>query len=153
VTFSTAIRSCLTRYAQFSGRARRSEYWLFNLFAFLITFATAVLDVLIGVQVFTVLAILGLLLPVLAVTVRRLHDTDHSGAWVLINLLPFGAIVLFVFICIDSRPYPNRFGPSPKQLAGVPGWPPYGQPPYPPTPYGYGQPRYPQRPPAPTPWG
>lgn len=167
MTFGTAIRSCLAQYARFNGRARRSEYWFFVLFAFLVYLAAAILDAAIGAQVFSVIAILGLVLPSLAVTVRRLHDTDRSGWWVLLGVIPFGGIVLLVFTCLDSQPHPNRFGPFPKQLPGAPGWPPSGQQPYPPAPYGqqpspyqqggypqapYGQQPYPQQPPTPGSW-
>ena len=63
------------------------------------------------------------LVPTLAVSVRRLHDTGRSGWWMLLSLVPFGGIVLLVFDCLDSEPGPNRFGPSPKQLVGGPAWP------------------------------
>jgi hypothetical protein len=85
------------------------------------------------------LLILGLVLPALAVSVRRLHDTGRSGAWILLGLIPFGGIVTLVFTCMDSQPHPNQYGPSPKP--GAPGWAAYGQQPYPPV--GYGQQPYP----------
>jgi uncharacterized membrane protein YhaH (DUF805 family) len=143
VSFGTAISSCLNQYVGFSGRARRSEYWFFALFAFIVYVVAALLDAAIGTSVFSVLAVVGLVLPGLAVSVRRLHDTDRTGWWLLINLVPFGGIVTLVFFCMDSQPFPNRYGPSPKPQVG--GWP---QGPYPPAGYGqpYGQQPYPQPP-------
>jgi uncharacterized membrane protein YhaH (DUF805 family) len=111
----------LKNYAGFSGRARRTEYWMFALFSFIIT---AVLD-LIG-MVAKLGAYLGLiygllvLIPSLAVGVRRLHDTGRSGWWLLIALIPFiGAIILIVFMVLDSEPGDNKYGPNPKQAVPV----------------------------------
>ncbi len=120
--FPDAVRSVLTRYADFSGRARRAEYWWFFLFAVLVALVAAVLDGIIGASVFSLLTALGLLVPNLAVSVRRLHDTDRSGWWLLLNLVPFGGIVLLVFYCLEGQPHPNRFGPSSKSPA-IGGWP------------------------------
>jgi uncharacterized membrane protein YhaH (DUF805 family) len=139
VSFGAALSSCFNQYVGFSGRARRSEYWFFALFCFLVDVAASVLDAALGVRVLSVLASLALVLPTLAVTVRRLHDTDRTGWWLLIGLVPVaGVIVLLVFVCLDSQPFPNRYGPSPKPPIGG-----YPQAPYPPA--GYGQP-YPQQP-------
>jgi uncharacterized membrane protein YhaH (DUF805 family) len=111
----------LKNYAGFSGRARRTEYWMFALFSFIIT---AVLD-LIGMAV-KLGAYLGLiygllvLIPTLAVGVRRLHDTGRSGWWLLIGLIPIiGAIILIVFMVLDSEPGDNKYGPNPKQAVPV----------------------------------
>jgi uncharacterized membrane protein YhaH (DUF805 family) len=115
----------LRQYATFSGRARRAEFWYFALFSLLISIGLTILDRLIfGVnseghprQVLAALYGLAVLIPGLAVTVRRLHDTDRSGWWWFICLIPFvGAIVLLVFEVLDSTPGPNRFGPNPKGL-------------------------------------
>ena len=112
----------LQKYAVFSGRAQRSEYWYFFLFYFLLAVAAAILDGLVesfnqrtGLGFFSGILALGLLLPSLAVGVRRLHDIDRSGWWLLIAVIPLvGAIVLLVFTVKDSQPGPNRFGPNPK---------------------------------------
>lgn len=74
------------------------------------------LDAVAGTEpVFTVLALLFLLVPSISVTVRRLHDTDRSGAWYLISFIPLvGPIWLLVLMCLDGKPFDNRFGPSPK---------------------------------------
>ncbi len=110
------------KYATFEGRARRSEYWYFMLFYFLAIVALAIVDVIVGTYseeggfgLLSGLFMLATILPSLAVTVRRLHDTDRSGWWVLINLVPIlGALVLLVFTVLDSQPGANRFGPNPK---------------------------------------
>jgi uncharacterized membrane protein YhaH (DUF805 family) len=115
MTFGTAVSSVLTQYTGFSGRARRSEFWWYSLFTFVVYLVVALLDAALHTTVLGLIVALGLLLPSLAVTVRRLHDTGRSGWWILIGLIPLaGAIVLLVFECTDSEPGPNRFGPSPK---------------------------------------
>jgi uncharacterized membrane protein YhaH (DUF805 family) len=115
--FGEAIRTCFNKYATFSGRARRPEYWYWVLFGVLVGIAASILDAVIvdtSSGVFSILSSLGLLLPNLAVTVRRLHDIDRSGWWLLILLLPVaGAIVLFVFMCLRGTAGPNRFGEDP----------------------------------------
>jgi uncharacterized membrane protein YhaH (DUF805 family) len=125
MSFTAAIRSVLTQYIGFTGRARRSEYWWWALFTVLVGFAAAILDGVLGTTlgpdnsvtgVIGVIVNLALLLPTLAVAVRRLHDTDRSGWWLLIGLVPIvGAIVLLVFFVLDSTPGPNRFGANPKE--------------------------------------
>jgi len=112
--FGDAVRSVLTQYATFSGRARRAEYWWFVLASFFAALAARLIDVAIGVSLLQWVVTLGLLLPTLAVGVRRLHDTGRSGWWMLLALVPFGGIVVLVFACLDSQPGTNRFGPSPK---------------------------------------
>jgi uncharacterized membrane protein YhaH (DUF805 family) len=127
MSFTGAIRSVLSQYVGFGGRARRSEYWWFVLFAILVGIVTTLLDAALGTDfegsatssgLLSLIANLVLLLPSLAVAVRRLHDTDRSGWWILIGLIPLiGAIVLLVFFVQDGTPGPNRFGPSPKHQA------------------------------------
>ena len=107
MTFIESIQTCFQKYATFDGTARRSEYWWFFLF---LVIATSILG-----QVSTTLSIvfsLATLLPSIAVATRRLHDTDRSGWWQLISLVPFvGIIILIVFLAQDSRP--NRYGATP----------------------------------------
>lgn len=112
--FPDAVRSALSQYAVFSGRARRAEYWWFVLFYVIAYVVAAVIDQALGAPVLTLIVALGLLVPSLAVSVRRLHDTDRSGWWLLLGLIPFGGIVVLVFECLDGQPGPNRYGPSPK---------------------------------------
>jgi uncharacterized membrane protein YhaH (DUF805 family) len=106
----------LERYAQFTGRSRRAEFWWYFLANFIIS---VVLNILIGISsIFWVLYViygLAVLIPGLAVAVRRLHDTDRSGWWLLIGLIPIvGIIVLIVFWATDGNPGPNRYGVSEK---------------------------------------
>ncbi len=113
--FPDAVRSALTQYATFTGRARRAEYWWFALFNLAASLVAAVIDAAIGFPLFQLVVGLGLLVPSLAVGVRRLHDTGRSGWWMLIGLVPLvGAIVLLVFFLTDGERGANRWGPSPK---------------------------------------
>jgi uncharacterized membrane protein YhaH (DUF805 family) len=109
-------RVVLEKYADFTGRARRSEYWWFtlaNIVAVIILLVLAAVSNIFWV-LYAIYAI-GLIVPSIAVTVRRLHDTDKSGWWIFIALVPFvGGIILLVFMCIDSTRGPNQFGPSEK---------------------------------------
>ena len=115
----------LKNYATFAGRARRKEYWMFFLISALISIVLTLLDILLGTYsveyeagLFSGLYSLLILIPSIAVVVRRLHDTDRSGWWILISLIPLiGVIVLFVFMCLDSQPGTNRFGANPKEAA------------------------------------
>ena len=109
---------CWKKFAEFSGRARRQEYWMFVLFNFLVSVAVGVVDGILGTGgSLGGLYSLAVLVPSLAVAARRLHDTDRSGWWMLIALIPvIGWIVLLVFLCSDSKPGENRFGANPKGL-------------------------------------
>ncbi len=131
--FAEAVNSVLKEnYSNFDGRARRSEYWYFALFTFLINMVLSTLSGIftglsgsgdgmnIGVIIIGVIALvvgIGLLLPSLAVNVRRLHDIGKSGWWLLIGFIPFvGGIVLFIFSLMDSQPGENMYGPNPKGM-------------------------------------
>lgn len=125
----------LKRYADFSGRSRRQEYWLFVLFTLLVYLAcVVVLVAVVGFEagamepkpddvpvaglitiMLLVLVYLGLFIPTLAVQVRRFHDQDLSGWFVLLGFIPYlGWLIVFIFMCIDGTPGPNRFGPDPQ---------------------------------------
>ena len=125
--FGEAIKSFFSNYVNFKGRARRSEYWFVTLFLVLINIATTIVDALLfgaaidllgpggGLGLFGIVWSLAVLLPSLALVVRRLHDTDRSAWWMLMILIPIiGWIVLFVFTVLDSTPGENRHGISPK---------------------------------------
>jgi uncharacterized membrane protein YhaH (DUF805 family) len=120
VSFQDAVTTVLTqKYADFSGRARRSEYWWYALAAFVVYSLVYAVSMGIGTMVPYYLVALAGLVPGLAVAVRRLHDTGKSGWFVLLGLIPFvGAIVLIVFMAMDSQPGDNQYGPSPKGGAG-----------------------------------
>ena len=113
----------LKKYAVFEGRARRKEYWFFILFNVFISMALGIIDRLTGnvnpetgLGILSGIYALGVLIPGLAVSVRRLHDTGRSGWWLLITFIPvLGAIVFFFFMVFDSDPGSNEYGPSPKE--------------------------------------
>lgn len=118
------------RYADFSGRSRRKEYWSFFLFNMLLAAAvwtlllltflagmseSAMMAVMTPVFLLYGIAVLALLIPGIAVTVRRLHDTDRSGWSLLLGFIPIvGAIMLLIFYCTEGTRGPNRYGPDPK---------------------------------------
>lgn len=102
-------------YANFSGRARRSEYWYFFLFNALFLIVLAILSAITGIFfLFYIVYIIAMIIPSLAVAVRRLHDTGKSGWLVLLGLIPLGGLVLLVFYCIEGDRGPNEYGPDPK---------------------------------------
>ena len=116
----------LRKYAVFDGRARRREYWMFQLCQLLIVIALSIVDALIGrmishAGVLANLYGLATLVPGLAVLVRRLHDTNRSGWYFFLCLIPLvGIIILIVFLAQDGEPGPNVYGPNPKTEAAQP---------------------------------
>lgn len=111
----------LKNYVGFAGRARRKEYWMFTLFSLIVAVVLAIIDGMGGFMTESGMGMLGLLyslavlLPSIAVSVRRLHDIDKSGWWLLLILIPLiGAIVLLVFAVMEGTRGDNRFGPDPK---------------------------------------
>ena len=114
---------CWKKYATFSGRARRKEYWMWALFNFLVTSGMVIVDGILQASGILTIGILGMvysfaaILPGWAVFNRRMHDIGKSGWWCLIGLVPVvGAIVLLVFTCKDSQPGDNEYGPNPKSV-------------------------------------
>ena len=102
----------LKKYAVFNGRARRTEYWMFFLFNLIISIVLGI----VGVSVIGTLYTLAVIIPSMAVSVRRLHDTERSGAWLPIAFVPLiGTIVLLVFMVQDSKPGQNQYGANPKE--------------------------------------
>jgi uncharacterized membrane protein YhaH (DUF805 family) len=114
VSFADAVRDGFSKYVTFSGRSSRSAYWWWALFGLLAVVAAYIVDAILGTfPLFYAILALGLLLPNLAVTIRRLHDTGRSGWWILIALIPFvGGIVLLVFTLLASEG-PNSWGSAP----------------------------------------
>jgi uncharacterized membrane protein YhaH (DUF805 family) len=119
--FQDAIRSGFRNYVTFAGRASRSEFWYWTLFAFLVTVVASILDgalfPFMDTGPLSAITSLLLFLPGLAVSVRRLHDLDRTGWWVLITFTIIGLIVLLIWDCMKGTDGPNRFGPDP--LAGA----------------------------------
>lgn len=104
--FLEAIKTCFGKYATFSGRARRSEFWWFVL-----------LNLILGCIPFIgMIWGLGVLIPSIAVGVRRLHDTGRSGWWYLLCLVPIANLVLIYFFICDSQPGANQYGENPKGM-------------------------------------
>ncbi|MGO4255310.1 DUF805 domain-containing protein [Marmoricola sp. RAF53] len=119
MTFREAVRSVLRRYAVFSGRARRSEFWYWYLALVIAAFAIGFLsEVSYDVAlVLSVVFLLGVAVPTLAVAARRLHDIGASAWWLLLALLPVaGGLVLLVLYLFDSKPGTNAYGPNPKAV-------------------------------------
>ncbi|HEX8753354.1 MAG TPA: DUF805 domain-containing protein [Solirubrobacterales bacterium] len=137
MNFGEAISDGFSKYAVFSGRSSRSAYWWWFLFYVLVAIAASIIDAAIKTPALAVLVWLAFIIPNLAILVRRLHDTDHSGWWVFIGLIPLiGAIVLLVFACTDSGG-PNKYGEGPDGRGGMTATSPLGQtlpPPPPPAP-------------------
>ena len=117
MNFVEAIKSGFQNYVNFSGRAIRSEYWFWTLFAILVSIVTSLLDYLIfpfmDISPLNSLAGLALFLPGLAMSVRRLHDLDRTGWWMLLLLTIIGIILLVVWFCMRGTVGRNRFGPDP----------------------------------------
>jgi uncharacterized membrane protein YhaH (DUF805 family) len=111
----------LKKYAVFNGRARRKEYWMFTLFNVVISIVLTAIDYAAGTApLINGLYSLAILLPCLGVTIRRLHDTDRSGWWILISLVPFvGAIVLLVFLASGPKSDQNKYGSNPKLVTAA----------------------------------
>ena len=121
--FITAYKSMFLKYSEFSGRSRRSEYWYAYLANYILIIAFVILSALFSFSeaLATVMAVLCMLytfviiIPALALTVRRLHDTGRSAWWLLIALVPYiGELVLLIFTLLDSQPGTNKYGKNPK---------------------------------------
>lgn len=130
MTFLEAIQTCFRKYVDFNGRAGRAEYWYFVLFSVIVNIVASGLDSVLGIAAqgtasgpIAGLASLALLLPGLGVAVRRMHDIDKSGWWLLLVLIPLvGAlIVIFAFLIKKSQEGDNRFGPAPTTGQPTPG--------------------------------
>lgn len=118
MSFAEAVSSVLSKYATFEGRARRQEYWYWYLAVLL---AEVVVGIIWSISAdlgpwIALIFGLGVILPSIAVAVRRLHDTNRTGWWILIALIPLGGFVLLVFFLLDGTPGDNKHGPSPKLL-------------------------------------
>jgi uncharacterized membrane protein YhaH (DUF805 family) len=114
MNFGQAITSGLSNYVNFSDRASRSEYWFWILFYFICLVVAIIIDSVLRTRVLTAVVWLGIVLPTLALSVRRLHDLDRSGWWIFLAFIPLvGAIILLIWQCTKGTDGPNRFGPDP----------------------------------------
>ena len=111
---------CFQHYADFKGRARRKEYWMFFLFYALFYMCATIIDIILGSNIGGIgitgwIVMLVSLIPTISVSVRRFHDIGKSGWWYLIGFVPFiGTIWFFVLMLLDSQPGENKWGPNPK---------------------------------------
>lgn len=110
--FQTSIKTCLNKYADFSGRASRSEYWWFMLFYILAYIGLAIVA---GILHFPMLValILGLFIPGIAAAARRLHDTGKSGWWQLLSIIPLVGLILIVFLAQAGTAEGDKYGAPP----------------------------------------
>jgi len=113
----------IKQYADFSGRARRKEYWMFLLISTIISVILTIVESVIGglgasgVGILSVIYGLAVLIPSFAVSIRRLHDTSHSGWWILVLLVPLiRLIVYFYYLVKDGDPGKNEYGDNPKNV-------------------------------------
>lgn len=117
MTFQQAIASGFRNYVNFAGRSVRSEFWYWTLFVWLVSISTIILDSALFPNVsgspLNGVWTLATFLPGLAVWVRRLHDTNRSGWWLLIAFTIVGIVFLVVWACMRGTPGANRFGPDP----------------------------------------
>ena len=132
MNFTAAIRSFWSRFADFKGRSRRSEYWYVQLFLVVTNLAVAGIDLALmdgdvdrfiangGGGIVGLIWIFATIVPALAVLIRRLNDSGKTGWWALVGFIPFvGAIVLLVFTVTDSSPGENKYGTSPKASSSL----------------------------------
>lgn len=112
MSFAAAVTTCLSKYATFGGRASRAEYWWFYLFYTVAYVVAIVVDSIAGTPfIFTIITIAALIVPAIAAGVRRLHDSDRSGWWYLVALIPLiGGIWLLVLLVQVGTLGPNRYG-------------------------------------------
>tara|TARA_B100000902_G_C26767553_1_gene648768 strand:+ start:243 stop:602 length:360 start_codon:yes stop_codon:yes gene_type:complete len=119
MNFQESIEKCLKNYANFNGRATRSELWFFYLFVVLVSMGTSVVDFIIdstgNFVLFNSIASLALLIPQFSAGSRRLHDTGRSGWWQLLYLTIIGGIVVIVWLATETTKKKNQFGPVPKK--------------------------------------
>jgi uncharacterized membrane protein YhaH (DUF805 family) len=113
MNFGDAIKAGFGKYVTFSGRAARSEFWYWTLFSILADVAAALIDGVLGTNLIGGVVSLALLLPGIAVSVRRLHDIDRTGWWLLIAFTFVGIILLIVWNCMKGSTGSNRFGADP----------------------------------------
>jgi uncharacterized membrane protein YhaH (DUF805 family) len=110
----------INQYFDFSGRARRKEYWMFMLLSILLSWTLAIIDIVFGIYIFSIISTIYSLLifiPSLAVFLRRLHDSGYSGWYLFLILVPFlGWIWLLVLLCLESEPGQNKWGENPKGI-------------------------------------
>ena len=120
MSFTDAVRACVYKYIDWNGRASRSEYWYFCLFFIGGIIVTSIIDAVTGLMfAFTAAFYLLNLLPMLFVTVRRLHDVNKSGWWLFLSLIPLAGLILLYWLIIEGSKGENAFGPYPINTANL----------------------------------
>ena len=124
--FKTAVESVLkNNYANFNGRARRSEFWYYYLFTFALGVVLSIISGVLGgvavlgtiIKIVVWLIDVALIIPGIAVGFRRLHDTGKSGLFILVNFIPLVGSIIYIVLCVqDSQPGENQYGPNPKGM-------------------------------------
>jgi uncharacterized membrane protein YhaH (DUF805 family) len=113
MNFGQAVASAFSNYVNFSDRAIRSEYWYWILFVIICEIVTSIIDYALGFQLTTSLFGLATFLPSLGLAIRRLHDLDRTGWWVLLGLIPIiGWIILLIWYCTKGTAGSNQYGPD-----------------------------------------
>lgn len=108
---------CWQHYLDWKGRARRSEFWYFALYNFIIGIVISIFGWIVGTQIFSDIYGIAICIPGICVGIRRMHDIGKNGWWILINLIPLvGWIWYIVLCCQDSQPGENQWGPNPKEV-------------------------------------
>jgi uncharacterized membrane protein YhaH (DUF805 family) len=111
MNFVDSIKLGFSNYVNFAGRACRSEYWYWALFVLIGAIVARIIDYVIGAPIAYTIFGLAVLIPYIAIGVRRLHDTDRAGWWLFLGLIPLvGAIILIIWFCTKGTDGPNRFG-------------------------------------------
>ena len=121
MSFTESIRTCFSKYGVANGRARRSEYWWFALFLFIISLVTGFADAFLftdlvledGMSPINIIASLAMFIPSVTAYIRRLHDVNRSGWWMFIALTIVGIIPLLIWLCSKGTDGPNDFGDDP----------------------------------------
>ena len=122
--FGQAISAGFSNYVNFSGRACRSEYWYWILFIIIADIVAAIIDQTLGIQLVTGLFGLVTIIPNIAIAIRRLHDLDRTGWWILLGFIPLiGWIILLIWYVTKGTDGPNRFGPDPLATLAMPAAP------------------------------
>jgi uncharacterized membrane protein YhaH (DUF805 family) len=120
MTFSQAVAMSFAKYATFSGRARRSEYWWFSLAQALALFVSYGIAFIVPIGLLlAAIVLLGTFIPHLSMSIRRLHDTNRSAWWYLLIFVPIGGLLLLIWFCLDGTSGPNRYGEDPKAVAYI----------------------------------
>ncbi len=112
--FMTAVKTCFSKYFTIQGRAQRSEYWWFYLFILIVMFIAGMIDAITGLPILNLIVMLAILAPYICVAIRRMHDKDKSGWWLLVSFIPVIGFFYILYLFVTRGTVgDNRFGPDP----------------------------------------